>query len=237
MLDDALCLRPVTSWTTLNWGFFDWLATPAWVILPLLICLVLTWVLPTLPWKRPIRRIGGIALLLYVTFFSAPVVALANRFLVDQLTPDAGEPVEAIVVLGRGKNLRKSRAEVTAQLWKTGRAPKIFVSGRDDSPVIVKFLEAKGIAPPSIDHENCSQTTEENAQFTAILLQPKGIKRILLITDPAHMLRASLTFQKRGFTVIPHLSPIPPKYTDQEEAVLVLREYMGLASYSLSGRF
>lgn len=236
MLDDALCIRPITSWTSLNWGFFDWLATPTWVILPLLICMALTWLLPTLRWKRPIRWIGAIALLFYVTIFSAPVVALANHFLVDKLSPDSGKSADTIVVLGRGKNLRKSRAEVAAQLWKTGRAPKIFVSGRDDSPVIIKFLEAEGIAPSSIDHENCSQTTEENARFTATLLQPKGIQRILLITDPAHMLRASLTFQKMGFTVIPYFSPLPSEYTIQEEAVLVFREYMGLVNYRLSGR-
>ncbi len=236
MLDAALCTRSVTAWTLFNWGFFDWLTAPTWVIGPLLICMALTWLIPTLRWKRPIRWIGSIALLLYLTFFSAPVIALANRILVDQLPPDSRESADTIVVLGRGKNLRKSRAEVTAQLWKTGRAPKIFVSGRDDSPVIMKLLTTKGIPPQSIDHENCSQTTEENARFTATLLQAKGIQRILLVTDPAHMLRASLTFQRLGFTVIPYLSPLPPEYTAQEEAVLVFREYMGLANYSLSGR-
>jgi hypothetical protein len=39
-----------------------------------------------------------------------------------------------------------------------------------------------------------------------------------------------------GFTVIPYLSPIPPEYPAPKEAILVFREYMGLANYSLSGR-
>jgi uncharacterized SAM-binding protein YcdF (DUF218 family) len=155
---------------------------------------------------------------------------------VGQLPPDSGASADAIVVLGRGKDLRKSRAEVAAKLWKTGRAPKIFVSGREDSPVIMKLLTAGGIPQQYLNSENCSQTTEENARFTAILLQPKGIQRILLITDPAHMLRALLTFQRMGFTVIPYLSPLPPEYTAPKEAVLVFREYMGLANYSLAGR-
>jgi uncharacterized SAM-binding protein YcdF (DUF218 family) len=236
MLDAALCTRSITAWTLFNWGFFDWLTTPTLVIGPLLICLALTWLIPALRWKRPIRWIVSITLLLYVTFFSAPMVALANRILVAQLPPDSRESADAIVVLGRGKNLRKSRAEVAAQLWQTSRAPKIFVSGRDDAPVIMKLLTTRGISPQSIDYEDCSQTTDENARFTATLLQPRGIQRILLITDPAHMLRASLTFQRLGFTVIPYLSPLPPEYTAQEEAVLVFREYMGLANYGLSGR-
>jgi uncharacterized SAM-binding protein YcdF (DUF218 family) len=236
LLDAALCTRPITSWTLFNWGFFDWLRTPALIILPLLIGIALTWLIPTLPWKRPIRWVGSTVLLLYCVLISPPTIALANRILVSQLPPDSGAPADAIVVLGRGKELRKSRAKVTAQLWETGRAPKIFVSGRDDSPVIMKLLIAEGISQYSLGNENCSQTTEENARFTAILLQPKGIQRILLITDPAHMLRASLTFQRMGFTVVPYLSPLPPEYTAPEEAVLVLREYMGLVNYGLSGR-
>jgi uncharacterized SAM-binding protein YcdF (DUF218 family) len=236
MLDAALCARSITSWTWFNWGFFDWLTTPALVVLPLLTFIALTWLIPALPWKRAIRWVGSISLLLYLTLLSPPTVAIANRILVGQLPPDSGASADAIVVLGRGKELRKSRAEVAAQLWKTGRASRIFVSGRDDSPVIVKYLIAEGIPQQSLSSENCSQTTEENARFTAILIQPKGIQRILLITDPAHMLRALLTFQRTGFAVIPYLSPLPPEYTAPEEAVLVFREYMGLANYSLAGR-
>ena len=236
MLDAALCVRPVTSWTWFNWVFFDWLTTPVLVVLPLLICIGLTWLIPVLPWKRPIRWVASILLLLYCILLAPPTVALGNRILVGQLPPDSGASADAIVVLGRGKDLRKSRAEVAAKLWKTGRAPKIFVSGREDSPVIMKLLTAEGIPQQYLNSENCSQTTEENARFTAILIQPKGIQRILLITDPAHMLRALLTFQRMGFTVIPYLSPLPLEYTAPKEAVLVFREYMGLANYSLAGR-
>ena len=237
MFDAALCARPITFWTWFNWGLFNWLATPVLVVLALLICIALTWLIPALPWKRPIRWVGSISLLLYCILLAPPTVALANHILVGQLPPDSGASADAIVVLGRGKDLQISRAEVAAQLWKTGRAPKIFVSGRGDSPVIVKLLMAEGIPQQSLNSENCSQTTEENAQFTSILLQPKGIQRILLITDPAHMLRALLTFQRMGFTVIPYLSPLPPEYTSPKGAVLVFREYMGLVNYSLSGRF
>ena len=237
MLDTALCVRSVTFWTWFNWGLFDWLATPVLVVLPLLICIALTWLIPVLPWKRPIRWVGSISLLLYCILLAPPTVALANHILLGQLPPDSGASADAIVVLGRGKDLQTSRAEVAAQLWKTGRASKIFVSGRGDSPVIMKLLIAEGIPQQFINSENCSQTTEENARFTSILLQPKGIQRILLITDPAHMLRALLTFQRMGFMVIPYLSPLPPEYTAPKGAVLVFREYMGLVNYSLSGRF
>ncbi len=236
MLDPALCDRPTGAWTLFNWGFFDWLITPPLVVLAILAILALTWLIPALPWKRSIRWIGSIFLLLYLILLAPPTVALANRFLISQLPTDSGESAEAIVVLGRGKDLRQSRAEVTAQLWKTGRSPKVFVSGRDDSPIIIRLLKMNGIPQQALDNENCSQTTEENARFTATLLKPKGVRRILLVTDPAHMLRALLTFEHMGFSIIPYPSPLPPEYTAPAEAVLLIREYVSLLSYRLSGR-
>ena len=236
MLDSALCDRPIGSWTLFNWGFFDWLTTPPLVVLAILAILALTWLIPALPWKRSIRWGGSIFLLLYLILLAPPTVALANRLLISQLPKDSGESADAIVVLGRGQDLRKSRAEITTQLWKTGRSPKIFVSGRDDSPIIIQQLKTNGIPKQALENENCSQTTEENARFTATLLKPRGVHRILLVTDPAHMLRALLTFQQVGFSVIPYPSPLPPEYTAPTEAVLLLREYVSLLSYSLSGR-
>jgi uncharacterized SAM-binding protein YcdF (DUF218 family) len=100
----------------------------------------------------------------------------------------------------------------------------------------MQMLRENGIPQQALDSENCSQTTEENARFTAALLKPRGVRRILLVTDPAHMLRALLTFQRMGFSVIPYPSPLPPEYSAPAEAVLVFREYVSLASYRASGR-
>jgi uncharacterized SAM-binding protein YcdF (DUF218 family) len=236
MLDSSLCNRPIGTWTLFNWGFFDWLTIPPLVVLAFVALLAITWLIPALPWKRSIRWGGSIFLLFYLILLAPPIVALANRFLISQLPTDSGESAEVIVVLGRGKDLRTSHAEITTQLWKTGRSPKIFVSGRDDSPAIIQRLKTNGIPQQVLDNENCSQTTEENARFTATLLKPRGVHRILLVTDPAHMLRALLTFQRMGFSVIPYPSPLPPEYTAPAEAVLVFREYVGLLSYQASGR-
>ncbi|MBO3464480.1 YdcF family protein, partial [Aetokthonos hydrillicola] len=81
------------------------------------------------------------------------------------------------------------------------------------------------------------RTTQENALFTASILQPRQVKQILLVTDSPHMLRSLLTFRRLGFDVIPHISPIPPKLTPTKTAMLVFYEYMGLVSYGLEGRF
>lgn len=237
MLDPALCDRPVSSWTSFVWDLFDWLVNP-WLILgPAIALLVLPWLIRPLPRKRLWSGLGGLILLAYLVLPSPPVVDLANLGLVSRLPADSGKPADAIVVLGRGQELRQSRAEVAADLWRAGRAPRIFVSGRGDGPIIFQLLQAEGVPQTALDDENCSQTTEENAQFTAAILKPQGVKRIILVTDPPHMFRSLRTFQSLGFQVIPHPSPLPPWLASPRRAFLVLREYAGIASYKFKGRF
>jgi uncharacterized SAM-binding protein YcdF (DUF218 family) len=86
---------------------------------------------------------------------------------------------------------------------------KIVFSGGTDpsSPVnealIVKdFFISFGIAPERIVVEGHSQTTHENAQFTANLIHPSLTSRWLLVTSAYHMPRAMGAFRKAGFDVM-----------------------------------
>lgn len=237
MLDPALCDRPVSQWISLKGILSTWLMTPSLVVLTFLVLIGLPWVIPKLRWKRSISGLGIVLLLIYFIAGSPPAIAIASRGLVAPLPADSGATADAIVVLGRGQDLRNSRVEVVADLWQAHRAPLIFASGLHDGPQIVQLLKAKGIPAQVMDDENCSQTTEENARFTAAVLQPQEVQRILLVTDPPHMLRSLLTFRSLGFTVIPHSSPIPRNFSSSRKFLIVSYEYVGLVSYSLQGRF
>lgn len=237
MLDQALCDRPVSQWLVLKSTLSHWLITPIFIILPLLILVLLPWMIPRLRWRRFWSGLGTVLLVIYFSATFPLTIAVAKKGLVAFIPPDPGTTVDAIVVLGRGEPFRHSRVKVADELWKANRAPLIFASGAGDGSQIVEQLEAKGIPNTALSEEHCSQTTKENALFTASVLQPRGVKQILLVTDPPHMLRSLLTFKGMGFEVIPHTSAIPTELTSTKKAMLLFYEYMGLASYGLQGEF
>ena len=236
MLDPALCHRPVSQWLGIKSMIIHWLMTPTLIVLPLVFLIFLPWIVPKFRWKRLWSSFGT---LLLITYFSAQfplTTAVANKGLVAFVPPDKGQIADAIVVLGRGEAFRNSRIQVAANLWESQRAPLIFASGSGDGSEIVNGLQQKGIPSEALNEEHCSRTTKENALFTASLLQPQGINKIILVTDPPHMLRSLLTFRNVGFEVIPHKSP-PPHLTQTRKAMMMIYEYMGLVKYGLKGEF
>lgn len=237
MLDPTLCDRPVSLWLVLKSMLSHILMTPTLVVLPLLALVFIPWMIPRLRWKRFWSGLGTMLLVIYFSATFPVTIAVAKKGLVAFIPPDPGTTVDAIVVLGRGGIFRNSRVDVAAELWKSHRAPLIFASGTGDGSEIIELLKTKGIPHEALKEEHCSRTTKENALFTASVLQPRGVKQILLVTDPPHMLRSLLTFRGLGFEVIPHPSPIPPGLAPSKKAMLMFYEYMGLVSYGLQGEF
>lgn len=176
-------------------------------------------------------------LLLYFFLVSPVGLTLAEKGLTAWIPHDSGQRADAIVVLGRGRSQRADRVQQAAQLWQAERAPLVFASGQIDAPAIAQTLQRQGVSADSIAFEGCSRTTEENAQITAAMLSPQGIQSIILVTDPTHMVRARLTFQSLGFRVWPHLSNQNDPDAKTTTFVRNVREYVGLVTYALRGRY
>lgn len=219
------------------------------LVLGILSMLGLLWLVSPHCWRRRLRvPLAGMAATLVV--ISPLGVQMGLRLglwgLTALLPADSGNPVDAIVVLGRGQVLRPLRVSEVWQLWQSKRAPQIFASGMRDARPIVQTLREAGVPKPSLLGEECSQSTQENALFTAAMLGAQGsqgsqgnqeAKEILLVTDPPHLLRSFLVFRSFGFQVIPHASPLPVQMTSKETLLLLLREYAALAKYALTGQF
>ncbi|MBD2022584.1 YdcF family protein [Leptolyngbya sp. FACHB-36] len=247
MIDPKLCQHSASLWYDTRTLFHHGLNNG---ILPAALLLLLGglagafWFLTrrrSHPYRRPRRSQRNhawrwaIAVGLSCFFLTTPLaVDLASWALVNVVPSDSGKTADAIVVLGRGTTMRRDRIPATVALWQENRAPRIFVSGYGDAQFIAQQLQQQ-IPEQVIDGEECSRTTDENAQYTAAILQPQGVKRIVLVTDAPHMLRSLLTFRSFGFDVIPH--PTAVALNDRQEARLVFREYFGLIVYGLGGRY
>jgi uncharacterized SAM-binding protein YcdF (DUF218 family) len=208
--------------------------------IPVALMLVVTTAIGLRLMPHAARRIARNIILFLICFglvvVSPAGVSALERSMTVLAAPDTGEPVDAIVVLGRGRRLNPSRVATVAELWQAGRSPQIFASGASDAPLIVESLRAAGIPAKALGGEECSRTTEENAWFSRAALFPQGVRRILLVTDRPHLWRSQMTYESVGFSVITHPSPLRDQLSRKRRLSLMTRESLALIAYGLKGR-
>jgi uncharacterized SAM-binding protein YcdF (DUF218 family) len=141
------------------------------------------------------------------------------------------------------------------ELYHRGQPCPVLVSGgkvEDNkpacAPVMRDFLVEMGVPATDILVEDQSRSTWENAVESHKVLEPRGIHKILLVTDAAHLFRAERCFRKQGLEVVPwgcryrgakfplkldHFLPSPSGGAGLLEAS---HEWMGVAWYWLHGR-
>lgn len=190
------------------------------LILPPSVCLVLILVGMLLVWRR--RRFGWTAFtvgFVSLWLFCTPIVAdglssLAERY--PALNPDRPVTAQAVVVLGGGA-LRTGAPEYNGGIVEATSLERVtlaaFLARRYSLPLAVSGAPPEaltmsqtlsrnfGVPPRWI--EGNSRDTYENAQLSARILLPAGIRRIILVTSSAHEWRAAHEFMAAGFDVVP----------------------------------
>ncbi len=163
---------------------------------------------------RALRLIGavGIALLLAIGF--TPLPNVVSYWMAPSR---ALAPAGAIVVLGRGGV--NDRGELNGaslfglmegvDLYRRGLAPLLVVSG---SPFGTSGTEVErradlsrecGIPGPAVLTVTSARTTRDEALGAREILGPRGVRRVILVTDGQAMGRAMALFERAGFDVIP----------------------------------
>lgn len=190
-----------------------------------LLLLVLAW------WLRRSRprlaaacfaiSVGGLWLM------SLPIVVEWAAHGIEQDVPlprdqwaNLAQQADAIVILGSGRErndptwgediptgVALERMRYAAQLAKASGLPVLTSGGLhygeppSEAAIMAQSLERDfGVAVRW--QEGLSRTTWENATMSAAVLQPLGIKRIILVTQAWHMPRSRWSFEHAGFTVI-----------------------------------
>ena len=128
---------------------------------------------------------------------------------------------DAIVVLGSGRErgdlawgddqptgVGLARQRYAARLAKASGLPILTSGGLHfgTPPSEAKLMADSMFEDSGITvrwQEGRSRTTWENAQFSAQVLLPEGIKRVVVVTQAWHMPRAVWSFQQAGFEVVP----------------------------------
>lgn len=144
-------------------------------------------------------------------------------------------PLDAIVVLGatlRGDRLTPvlvERVDAAAALWRAGGAPIVVATGgitqgatRAEAEAMAEGLRERGVTDVRV--EAASQTTAENARYTAALLGTG--KSVWLVTQPFHGRRAARLFRAAGLDA--HVWHIDGsiEYRDRKRALRwLVREY------------
>lgn len=227
MFDSPQCLRPFTGIPlSFDWGMWNGLKLPLILGLALGLVAGLGWIIQRL--GQEFSRHQVFVGLLGGMVVTIALLSVAERGLTLFLPSDPGTPADAIVILGRGTEWRASRVALGTELWRSKRAPIVFVSGIADAPKMLPMLSAAGVPVGALDGENCSLTTAENGLFTAAILQARGVKKIILVTDRAHIWRSLQDYQFMGFQVIPVPSDFPVGMGWADRTILVAREYFFL---------
>ncbi|HJV90612.1 MAG TPA: YdcF family protein [Holophagaceae bacterium] len=145
-------------------------------------------------------------------------VLLRLREVLDRVEGDAPHAADAILVLGRklkGDDLTEvfeARLAHAEGLWRAGLAPRIIVAGgltgtasRSEAEAGVAWLTARGFDPESLHAEDKSQHTLENLFYVRDLMNARGWRELLIVSDPLHLARAGA--MARGLNLQVRCSP------------------------------
>ncbi len=134
-----------------------------------------------------------------LSYWRAPARALEKR--------------DAIVVLGGGGigedgqlgDVSMRRTMEAVDLYRQGLAPTVAVSGFTSGETLgrARLARANGVSPEAILALPAARTTREEAIAARTVLWPRGVRRIILVTDGPSMPRSLGAFEKVGFLVTP----------------------------------
>lgn len=191
----------------------------------LVVLLVFGWLVGR-RWPRSgkvIRRTALIVLVVLCTAAGANFLVAPLEAMTAPLSTGTRSGAQAIVVLAAGRMMNApeysgahipdyialARLRYAARLQHETGLP-LLVSGGNRAGVPPLQSKAADMASALVQDfrtpvtwiEGQSETTAQNATYSAALLHASGVQRILLVTDAMHMPRAKLVFEQSGLQVV-----------------------------------
>ena len=158
----------------------------------------------------------GIALLLVLTVYWTYLYYQIR----DSAVRDEARKADAIVVLGaaqyngRPSPVLKARLDHAFDLYEKGYAGAIITTGGygpdpnySEAHVGTQYLIQRGIDSAHIMTEQGSGSTNASIQAAAVLMQAKGWKSAIVVSDGFHLFRLKKMLQDSG--ILAYTSPAP----------------------------
>lgn len=154
------------------------------------------------------------------------------------------EPDRPYAIAGRNTYWRCYHA---AWLYKQWCQVPVIATGVNAADTMGEILRKEGVPDDAIWLERNATRTYEHALYIAEMLRHKDIRRVALVTDAHHMLRAEACFKKQGVPVIPapcvfRTTPVELKldfFLPGSAAIRqneeTLHEWIGILWYKLKG--
>jgi uncharacterized SAM-binding protein YcdF (DUF218 family) len=154
---------------------------------------------------------------------------------------DQARPVDAIVVMGaaqfdgRPAPVLAARLDQVVILWNQGLADRVVVTGGNqpgdrftEAEASRRYLVDRGVPDGAILAENTGRTSYDSLVGVRDVLEPLGLRTVLLVTDPYHSLRVRLIAEELGLEA--YVSPTRTSPTQgRAELVREAREAAGVA--------
>ena len=171
-----------------------------------------------------------------------------GKFLVQS---DKLEKVDAIVVFSGDNGPRTERA---VELLKEGYADYLILSGGKvyDDVTMAELMKNHaiklGVDESKILIDDEAATTNENAEFTADIIEENNFKSVIVVTSDYHTRRSKLAMEKAledtlidGEKVSVSVTPSKEEkfttkwWTSGNSVLMVISEYLKLAGYWVKG--
>jgi uncharacterized SAM-binding protein YcdF (DUF218 family) len=128
---------------------------------------------------------------------------------------DRAAPADAIVVLGaaqysgRPSPVLQARLDQALVLYRRGLAPRVILTGgtapgdhMSEASVGRSYLRRAGVPATAMLMETDGTTTRTSLTAVAAFAGPLEIRRVILVSDPFHLLRARTIARRLGFDAL-----------------------------------
>jgi uncharacterized SAM-binding protein YcdF (DUF218 family) len=193
---------------------------------------------PRLSWPRlscrwrSVARWALVALVVYQLILAMAIWWQGAR--------DDRRPADAILVLGAAQwdgepsPILEARLDHALALYRQGYAPRLMLTGGvgdgdrySEAAVAAHYLHERGVPPTAILVEEHGRSSRESIHAAADILGGAGLSRVVLVSDPPHMLRILRMAQSAGLEAYGSAAQASPAVgSPAARATFLLREVL-----------